>query len=103
MSDVDNRTHAIIDNYKPKTETKYEDKEGVARVLNIVKNFILDFHLHKETISMLTKKYQSQILDKVLSKYSKHSKSIVEIEYYCTDAIIYPKSDPEETIAKKLN
>ena len=56
MSDVHNRTHTIIDNYKPKTETKYEDKEGVVRVLNIVKNSILDFHLHKENISMLTKK-----------------------------------------------
>ena len=56
LSDVDNRTHAIVDNYKPKTETKYEDKEGVVRVLNIVKNSILDFHLHKENISMLTKK-----------------------------------------------
>ena len=27
LSDVDNRIHSIIDNYKPKTETEYEDKK----------------------------------------------------------------------------
>ena len=28
LSDIDNKTHRIIDNYKPNTATEYEDKKN---------------------------------------------------------------------------
>ena len=65
LSDIDNKIHRITDNYKPKTETKYEDKKRIVNILNSVKNSILDFYLNLETISKLTKKYQPQRLDKL--------------------------------------
>ena len=67
--DVDNRIHRIIDNYKPKTETEYEDIKRVVSILNKVKNFILDFYLNRETISKPTERYKPQRLDKALSRY----------------------------------
>ena len=96
--DVDNRMHRIIDNYKPKTETEYEDKKRVVSILNKVKNFVLDFYLNRETILKLSKKYKPQRLDKVLSKYSKYSKSVGEIEYYYDKTVKYLKSEPVKTI-----
>ena len=38
----------------------------------------------------------------MLSKYSKHNKSVVEIEYYYDDTINYLKSELEETIAERV-
>ena len=39
---MDSRIHRI-DNNKPKTEIKYEDKKTVVSILNVAKNCILDF------------------------------------------------------------
>ena len=44
-------------------------RHKVVSILNALKNSILNFYLNHETIPKLTKKYQSQILDKVLPKY----------------------------------
>ena len=38
----------------------------------------------------------------MLTKYSKHSKSDAEIEYYYDEAIKYLKSEPEETIDERV-
>ena len=38
----------------------------------------------------------------MLSKYSKHNKSVGEIEYYYDDTINYLKSELEETIAERV-
>ena len=46
----------------------------------------------------LSKKYKPQRLDKVLSKYSKYSKSVGEIEYYYDKTVKYLKSEPVKTI-----
>ena len=53
-------------------------------------------------ISKLTKRYQPQRLDTVLSKYSKHSISVGGIEYYYDEAIKHSQSEPEETIAERV-
>ena len=44
---------------------------------------MLDIYVHHETIINLTEKYKPQRLDKVLSKYSKHSRSVGgrEVQY----------------------
>ena len=76
-SDVDNRIHRIIGNYKPKAETE------CVSILNAVKN-------------------QPQRLDKALSNYCKRSKSVGEIEYYYDEARKYSKSEPEEDIAERV-
>ena len=55
LSDNYNRIHRMIDNYKPKIETKYENKERVVSILNAVENSILDLYLNRETISKLSK------------------------------------------------
>ena len=59
-----------------------EDKKRVVSILNAIKNSVLDFYHNPETISKLIKMHQPQRLDKVFSKYSKHSKSVREICYY---------------------
>ena len=100
--DADNRIHRIIDNYKPKTETEYEDKKRVVSILNKVKNFVLDFYLNRETISKPTKRYKPQRSDKALSRYSQHSKSVGEIEYNYHEAIKYSKLKPEETVSERV-
>ena len=53
LSDVDNRIHGIIDDYKPKTDNEYE----VVSILNAFKNSTFDFYLHCETTSQLNNKY----------------------------------------------
>ena len=39
LSVIDNRINGVIDNFKPKTETKYEDKKRIISILNAVKKF----------------------------------------------------------------
>ena len=85
----------IIKNPK---QTEHEDIRDVVSILNAVKKSI-DFSPNCETISKLIR-YQPQILDKMLSKYSKHSKPVGEIVYYYDGAIKYSNSDLEETIAE---
>ena len=41
---------------------------------------MLDFYDYSDTIFKLAKKYKSQKINKVLSKYLKHTKSVAEIE-----------------------
>ena len=67
-----NRINTIIDNYKPKTAIKNEDKKIIFSMLNEIRITMLDFYVHYNTFSKLTKRYQLQRLDKVLSKYSQH-------------------------------
>ena len=80
LSNINNRIRRIIDNHKPKTETKH-----------VAKSIILDFYLNRENVSKLIKKYHPQRLDKVLKKYSKHSKSVEKIKYYYEKEIKYSK------------
>ena len=56
----------IIDYYKPKTNIKYENKKKVVSILNEIRESILDFYVHYDSILELTKKYHSQRLDKLL-------------------------------------
>ena len=56
----------IIDYYKPKTKIKYENKKKVVSILNEIRESILDFYVHYDSIFKLTKKYHSQRLDKLL-------------------------------------
>ena len=51
---------------------------------------------------MLTEKYQPQRPDKVLSKYSKLSKSVREIEGHFNELSKCSKSLLEETIAERV-
>ena len=67
-----NRINTIIDNYKPKTAIKNEDKKRIFSMLNEIRITMLDFYVHYNTFSKLTKRYQLQRLGKVLSKYSQH-------------------------------
>ena len=57
-------------------------QKTVPSILNAVKNSLLYFYLYRETIFKLIKKFWHQRLDKVLSKYSLHSKSVREVKYY---------------------
>ena len=101
LSDIDNKTHRIIDNYKPNTATEYEDKKNYQH-LKGVKSYILDFYLNHETISKVTKKCQSQILDKVLRKYSKRNISVGVTKYYHDETIKHSKSETKESIAERV-
>ena len=64
-------------------------KQEFVRILNAVKSSILDFYLNNKTISKLTKKCQPHRLDKVLSKCSKHGKSVGEVGCYYDEPIEY--------------
>ena len=79
-----------------------ETKKRVLSILNAVKNSTLDFYLNHDTIFKLLKKYWTQKLDKVWSKYSKHSKSVGEIEYCYDETIKHLKSEREEIIAERM-
>ena len=50
----------------------------------------------------MAEKVQHHILDKVLSKHSKHSKSVWEIEYQFYELCKYLKSQPDETTAERV-
>ena len=39
LSVIGNRINGVTDNFKPKTETKYEDKKRIISILNAVKKF----------------------------------------------------------------
>ena len=67
-----------------------------------VKSYILDFYLNHETISKVTKKSHSQILDKVLRKYSKRNISVGVIKYYHDETIKHSKSETKESIAERV-
>ena len=77
-------------------------------ILNKIRKSMPYFYVHHETFSKLTEKYKPQILDSVLSKYSKHSRSVGEIEDRYNEISKYLKhsrsaeirSQPEETITK---
>ena len=74
LANIDEKINATIDDYKPKTETEYDNKKRVAgSILNEIRKSMLDFYVSHETTFNLTEKYQFQGSDKVLSKYSKHS------------------------------
>ena len=92
MANIDEKINATIDDYKPKTETEYDNKKRVAgSILNEIRKSMLDFYVSHETIFNLTEKYQFQGSDKVLSKYSKHSWTITEIEDQFNELCIYSK------------
>ena len=80
LVNIDDKTNMVIDYYKPKTDTEYDDKKRVVTILNEARISMLNFYTYRGTFSKLTKKYQAQRLDEVLSKYSKRSKSVREIE-----------------------
>ena len=49
MPGIANRIDRIIGNYKPETETEYEDKKrGFISILNADKSSVLDFYLNRE-------------------------------------------------------
>ena len=50
----------------------------------------------------MTKKCQSQRLDKVLRKYSKHNISVGVIKYYYDETIKHSKSETKESIAERV-
>lgn len=47
---IDNKTNIIIDDYKPKTKSEYEDENGAASIFNRIKKDILSFYIYHETI-----------------------------------------------------
>ena len=83
-------------------QTEYYNKKGVISILNEIKNSLLDFYLHHKTIFKLTGKQQPRRLDKVVSKNSKHSRSVGEIEDCYNELSKYSRSQPEESIAEKV-
>ena len=52
----------------------------VVFILNETGKSVLDFYVHHDNICNITERYQLQRLEKVLSKYSKHDRSVREIE-----------------------
>ena len=74
-------------------------KKVVVSTLNAVKFSTLGFYLYYETTYKLTKRYQPQWSDKVLS--IQNSKSVGEIKYYYNKSIIYPNQSRKLSV--KLN
>ena len=62
---------------------------------------MLDLYVHKQTTFKLTDKYQPQRLDNALSKYSKQSRSVQEIQDQLNQLSKYLKSQLKETIAER--
>ena len=52
----------------------------VVFILNETGKSVLDFYVHHDNICNITERYQLQRLEKVLSKYSKHGRSVRETE-----------------------
>ena len=63
---------------------------------------MFDLYVHNETTFKLVDKYQPQRLDKALSKYSKHSRSVQEIEDQLNQLSKYLKSQLKETITERV-
>ena len=80
--DVDNRLFNFEKSIKnlASINNKIIQTQKVVCILNKIRNSIFDFYTHWQTFCKLTKKFQPQRLDKVLSKYQKHSISVREIE-----------------------
>ena len=55
-------------------------KKRVVSILNEIRQYTFDFYVHHDTIFKLTEKYNPQILNKVISRHSNHSRSIEETE-----------------------
>ena len=56
LVNIEDKINMIIDDYKPKIETKYDDKKRVVRILNDIRNSMLDCYTYCDTFSKLTKK-----------------------------------------------
>ena len=89
---------------------------------NIIKSMLVIFYVHHDVIFNFAEKYQPQRLDEVLSKYSKqsrlvgeieghqnelskyskHSRSVEEIEDQYEEQGKYLSSQPEKTIAESV-
>ena len=92
LSNINNRIRRIIDNHKPKTETKY-----------VAKSIILDFYLNRENISKLTKKYHPQRLDKVLKNIQNTANQLEKLNIIMRKkSNIQNIQNTEKTIAEKL-
>ena len=102
LVNIEHKINIIIDENKRKKETEYDHKKKVVSILNEIKNYVLDFYFHHETVFKLTKKYQPQRLDKVLNKYSKHSKLFRDSEDQFNELCKYSKSPSEETTAERV-
>ena len=84
-----------IENIENETEYNDEKKQQkINSILSEIKISMLDFFLHWEIIFKLTEKKQHQILDKVLSKYSKETKSVRKSEDHFNELSKYSKSPP---------
>ena len=102
LVNIKHKINIIIDENKPKTETEHDHKKRVVSILNEIKNCVLDFYFHRETVFKPTKKYQPQRLDKVLNKYSKHSKLFRDSEDQFNELCKYSKSPSEDAERVKL-
>ena len=80
LTNTANTVNKIINDYKPKTKIEYEDKKRVASILDEIRKSMLDFYVYHEIFFKQTEIYKLQGLDKVVSKYSKLSRSAGEIE-----------------------
>ena len=67
LANTDNEIIMIIYDYKPKTETEYDNKKREVSILDETRKFLVDFNIHHGTIFKLNGTYQLQKLDKVLS------------------------------------
>ena len=74
LANIEDEINMIID-INPK-----ERPHITISISNEIMKPMLVFYVHHDVIFKLTEKYQPQILDELLSKYSKHSRSVREIE-----------------------
>ena len=86
----------------PEQRSNKTGKKRLLSILNKIRKSILDFYVPHETIFKLIKKYKPQKLDKVLTKYSKHSRSAGEIEDQYNELSKYSKRSRCVKEAKNL-
>ena len=72
--------------YPKKSWTQNKDwirwQKGVVHILNKTRDSVINFCFNTNTVNELHEKYNHQKSNKVLSKYSKCSRSVSENEFY---------------------
>ena len=80
LAEIDYRVNILAVKYKPDNVIELEDKKRVASILSIIRNNLVDFYTCEDIFFNLAKKYSPQRVNRVLSKYSKLTRSVTEIE-----------------------
>lgn len=102
LADIDDEIDIIVERFKIKKNTEYNEKKRVDCILKKIRYSMFDFYLSLNAIVDLHKKYHHEKIDGIVEQFSKNSNAFDEFMDQIERLRNEKKSLPEELIAARV-